>query len=249
MSLSSFSSLGQFMERRSGSGAAPAAGLNTISSTSLVYYYPFESADVSGSTCQNKITGGTFDLTLVGAPVQTSVFRNGAGALETSVSKYANLTTATNFFSTTQSFCFKFRVTAINGFIQLINTLSGTSGTSHNCFVQIYNNTAPYILRVVLFVPSYAEIAISSSIAANTWYSVAVVKNGTNIQTYLNGSATGSYTGGINYLLTTNQVNRLFIGNDIQSPSHFMNGAMDDFRIYNRAISAAEVLALHNSTV
>jgi hypothetical protein len=248
MSLSSFSSIGNLAKyKRASGGGAAAAGESTISSTSLVYYYPFESADVSGSTYKNGITGGTYNLTLAGTPVQTGTKINGAGALETSVSKFAYLTTPTNYYSTTQSFCFKFRVTAISGYVALLHSLWGSSGNNLNFMIQIYNNTAPYVVRGVFNNPSYGEIAISSSIAANTWYSLAVVKNGSSIQCYLNGASSGS--SGTNFLTTANQVNRLYIGTDHTQPSFYMNGAIDDVRVYNRAISLAEAQALHNSIV
>jgi hypothetical protein len=246
MSLSSFSSLGQLVQFRKPTSSAGATGLDTISTTSIVYFYPFETADVSGATYKNGISAGTYDLTLAGTPVQTSTKINGGGALETSVSKFAYLTTPTNYYSTTQSFCFKFRVTAVSGYVALLHSLWGSSGNNLNFMIQIYNNSPPYVVRGVFNNPSYGEIAISSSIAQNTWYSLAVVKNGSSIQCYLNGASSGS--SGSSFLTTANQVNRLYIGTDHTQPAFFMNGFIDAVYIYNRALSGAEVLALHNST-
>lgn len=247
MSLSSFSSIGQLIKFNN-IGIPPGPGLNNISSQNIIFYYPFESADVKNSTCRNNIISGTYDLTLTGTPVQTSVYKNGSGSLETSVSKFAYLTTPTNYYSTTQSFCFKFYMTAISGYVALLHSLAGSSGNTLIFMVQIYNSP-PSALRVVFNNPSYKEISISSSIAINTWYSVCIVKNGTSIQTYLNGVATGSVSDGNSYLTTTNQINRLYFGTDSTQPSYYINGYMDDIRVYNRAISSTEAQNLHNSIV
>jgi 3-methyladenine DNA glycosylase Tag len=78
--------------------------------------------------------------------------------------------------------------------------------------------------------------------ALNQWQFIAVTMSGTNVTHYLNGETNG--TGTIN-TTTTNGSNSLYIGSrgDLVTK---MKGAIDEVRIYNRALSATEVLSLYN---
>jgi len=132
MSLSSFSSLGQYVEVKSAaSGGTAGAGANVISSTGLVYYYPFETADVSGSTCANKIAGGTSNLSLFGSPtISTSIFQCGSASILTDANKYAAFTNNEAFYSTDASVAFWFRVISVpstDGYFCLAETVNSSS--------------------------------------------------------------------------------------------------------------------------
>ena len=90
----------------------------------------------------------------------------------------------------------------------------------------------------------------ASDLSISTWYHVGIVANGSTIQMYLNGAATGS-PGSYNGTLKTSFTNiRLGAKPDdgtgvSGSTPLFFNGRMDDVRFYNRALSFAEVLALY----
>lgn len=84
-----------------------------------------------------------------------------------------------------------------------------------------------------------------TAIATNTWYYVAVVKSGTNITVYKNGISLGTQAA---YQNLSNAAVNFQIGRlDWWTPGYFI-GSIDDVRLYNRALSAAEIMALYNAT-
>jgi hypothetical protein len=80
--------------------------------------------------------------------------------------------------------------------------------------------------------------ASHTPLTLNTWSHVAVTYDGSNMLLYVNGAlvATKAQTGTI---ATGNQALR--IGNSNASISEGFNGLIDEIRIYNRALSAAEI--------
>lgn len=84
-------------------------------------------------------------------------------------------------------------------------------------------------------------------ISSGTWYSISVVvNNGSSVQFYLNGYPSGQGVPTQSFIYPPNA---LRLGSS-QSGYYggYANGKLDDVRIYNRALSAAEVLAIYNST-
>ena len=89
-----------------------------------------------------------------------------------------------------------------------------------------------------------AEIYSTKQITDTNWHHIAVVKNGdagNNVTFYVDGVASGSAAAGT---VTTpsgpKQIGALLDGSFL---AHF-NGSLDDLRLYNRALTAAEVLRL-----
>jgi hypothetical protein len=86
-----------------------------------------------------------------------------------------------------------------------------------------------------------------SAIALNNWHFIAATYDGNYVQLYIDGSPSGGpqgYNGGI--YQGTSQV---LIGGSImwESYSNTFNGIIDDVRIYNRALSPEEILAIYNA--
>jgi len=78
----------------------------------------------------------------------------------------------------------------------------------------------------------------TASLALNTWTHVAMTYDGANMRYYVNGVLVGTTpgTGGIN---VANGAIR--IGGNNSSTGEFFNGKIDEVRVYNRALSAAEI--------
>ena len=82
-----------------------------------------------------------------------------------------------------------------------------------------------------------------SGVPTNTWTHVALVLGGGNGVLYINGAVAGTNTisekpsdlGTLGYA---------YIGKSWFTADPYLNGQIDEFRIYNRALSAAEVQAL-----
>jgi len=86
--------------------------------------------------------------------------------------------------------------------------------------------------------PSDADFPI------NNWYQIAIVADGSSYRIYSNVvlKASGTYSG------TVRDFNYdLFLGS-FSSTARFINALIDDVRIYNRALSAAEIKALYDAT-
>ncbi len=87
--------------------------------------------------------------------------------------------------------------------------------------------------------------AARASLPLNTWTHLTVTYDGTTLRLYVNGTQVGSraMTGA---LLTSTGALRIG-GNSIWG--EFFQGRIDEIRVYNRALSAAEILADMNTPV
>ena len=95
--------------------------------------------------------------------------------------------------------------------------------------------------------PSSGEAYTNPAIPANVWAHIAVTYSGGTVSVFINGALLRTFTG-VNSPLTNNSP--VDIGRMLYSGGyrHFFSGKMDDMRLYNRALSAAEVTALYNAT-
>jgi hypothetical protein len=75
---------------------------------------------------------------------------------------------------------------------------------------------------------------------ANQWYHLAVERNGSLYTIYVNGVAVGSDS---NANVIPDQATPLTIG---EAEGDYFNGLLDEVSIYNRALSASEIQAIHN---
>ena len=82
------------------------------------------------------------------------------------------------------------------------------------------------------------------SMTANQWYHVVVTYDGSNVIGYVNGSPadTAARTGPISYADNT-----LIVGASTLGSAHPFHGKVDDFRIYHRVLSPAEVSDMYNN--
>jgi len=85
------------------------------------------------------------------------------------------------------------------------------------------------------------RIVWTSGIDAGEWHHAAITHDGTTYRAYLDGSANGTYTAGT----TVQNGERVFVGTSYSS--NFMNGKIDDFRIYDVTLSAEEIGDVYGS--
>ncbi len=76
----------------------------------------------------------------------------------------------------------------------------------------------------------------------NVWHHLAGTYDGTNLKLYIDGTleVTTAYTGSI-----ANSVFSVNIGRNTQETGRFYKGAIDDVRIYNRALTQDEIAAIY----
>lgn len=84
----------------------------------------------------------------------------------------------------------------------------------------------------------------TSTIQSSSWNMVSYVFNGQTVKFYIDGvlKGFGNFSGNI----STSSL-PLEIGRDAHGPIEWLNGSIDDLRIYNRALTDAEVSALYAS--
>lgn len=123
-----------------------------------------------------------------------------------------------------------------------------TDGSS----VAVINRNGPYLLwlngnRTMgpgLLQGSWNWTNSSDAVALNDWSHIALTYDGTTQRLYVNGQPSGvstSLTGNID-----TRTSGIVIGRDTSSGGRmYFDGAIDDARLYNRALSASEVAGLY----
>lgn len=77
----------------------------------------------------------------------------------------------------------------------------------------------------------------------DTWYHYTLVYDNKNVKTYLNGSKFFEFPYSKSF--TSNNM-PLEIGRDMPGALEYMDGSLDDLRIYNRSLSDQEVMTIYN---
>jgi hypothetical protein len=87
----------------------------------------------------------------------------------------------------------------------------------------------------------------TSALSADTWYHVTFVREGDSITNGYKAYFNGAYTGAAN-TGTWSSTDYFVIGGRTDGQGQYFPGVIDDVRVYNRALSAQEVLNLYNSS-
>ncbi len=96
--------------------------------------------------------------------------------------------------------------------------------------------------RNMIYTGTWTTNPGNSSISANKWYYTVMVYDGSNIKSYLNGlfdgstAKTGSLTGD-----GCLQIGRYTTGGCTSSPSSYLNGYLDELRIYKAVLSQTQI--------
>jgi len=83
----------------------------------------------------------------------------------------------------------------------------------------------------------YGSLESTTVIAADTWYYVVALHDGSNDYLYVNGKLESTQAN----TASLNSVSPVFIGRYTQSNTGLFNGTIDEVRIWNRSLSASEV--------
>ena len=109
--------------------------------------------------------------------------------------------------------------------------------------VDIQNTTNK--IRFVLYNGASNEIVSSSVVSTNQWYHICVtIDSGTDGKLYINGNLENEQTISPALYTTTQDI---FIGGDGAS-TNYLDGKIDQVRIFDKAISSSEVTTLYNET-
>jgi hypothetical protein len=193
----------------------------------LVGLYHFTGNANDSSTAANNGT-------VTGATLTTGYDSEANGAYSYDGNDYITLASAIPITGTSYSFTFWIKPSTS---VQLV---AGKSDDGNSYVAYFISGTLYH--RCNLATSSVASC--SHTIVTNTWVHIAIVRNGNgnNITFYVDNVAkTTSYTGTLpNNPCTPNQFG---VG---RSPIIYMNGAIDEFRAYNRALSTDELTQIYN---
>jgi hypothetical protein len=85
-----------------------------------------------------------------------------------------------------------------------------------------------------------SDICSNTSVSSNTWYFLAGVYRGNQQEVWINGILDKVRSGSASYMSYPVDFGRY-------SGGYYANGLIDEVRIYNRALSDAEIQALYNA--
>lgn len=134
------------------------------------------------------------------------------------------------------------RPTSLSGWRSVILKERGTDGLAYGLYA---HDNAPRPSAYVNVSNLDREVQGTSALPLNTWTHLTMTYDGTSIRLYVNGTltATRAQTGNI-----TVSAQKLAIGGNTPW-GEFFAGLIDDVRIYNRALSAAEITTDMNTPV
>jgi hypothetical protein len=122
---------------------------------------------------------------------------------------------------------------------RFVSKATGTAEQAHDWMLGLAGNRLRFRLKTNGMTTTL--IASSGDVPLNTWYHATATYDGTRMRLYLNGSEVGfvAKTGAV--AASSNVPHNL--GRNPDGSNH-MHGALDDVRIYNRALTPAEIGAL-----
>jgi len=97
---------------------------------------------------------------------------------------------------------------------------------------------------IIGFYDGASVLNSTGAVPKNAWTHIAITANATALKIYLNGSLDSTHT--ISSLNFDSSGNAGFIGSWITGTDYEFDGSIDQLRIFNKAISAAEVTQLYN---
>jgi len=98
--------------------------------------------------------------------------------------------------------------------------------------------------------PSYNLVSGNAQVPLNTWAYVTVVRNGPSISFYINGNLDAAFSAAADSNPFRNGANALRVGGQNRgSVTRFLNGKIDEVRMYNQALSQAQIQADMNSPI
>ncbi len=220
-------------------GSGPDSAEVSVTPSPLAVHLKF---DESTGTLAADSSGRAFHATLVNAPTfATGKLGNALGLTPTS-SQYAKLPSGvvSGFTDFTVSTWVK-----VNAFATWQRIFDFGTATNNYMFLTTqYNATAPNNakLRFGIRTPTIGEQNVSGTgiaLTAGVWTHVAVTRSGTTVSLYVNGALAGSGTIALNPSdLGTTTLN--YLGKS-QFNDPYLDGALDDFRLYSQALSASEI--------
>jgi hypothetical protein len=206
-------------------------GLASVAPAKLVAHWKLD--DGSGTTATDS-SGNGFNGTLIGGPTWVVGFDGVGGALEfDGRDDYVDFGNPAGWPAgkAPRTLCGWGKTNSIASGWRWIASY-GSEGTGLATFIGLNGNT--------LYVGGYGDdISVNNVWVVGEWFHVGVTYDGTTAKAYVNGREAASMTKSWNTTLS-----RARIGQQVNGYNEFWNGAVDDVRLYDQALKAAEIKAL-----
>jgi fibronectin type 3 domain-containing protein len=221
------------------------AGEGTISSEASMWINDLQlrlKFDETGGTTAADSSGNSRNATLINGPTFAPGKIGNALVFAASSSQYATL--PTGLVSTLNDFTISTWVkpTSLDNWARVFDF---GSGTATNMFFAPQNgeNGKP---RFAIKISNSAEQMIdgASALSAGVWTHVAVTLSGSTATLYINGVAVGTNNAMTFKPSGMGSTTQNYLGKSQYADPYF-NGAIDDLRIYRRALSATEITDLY----
>jgi len=122
------------------------------------------------------------------------------------------------------------------------------SGTSKYMFLTIQAGTANVMRYAIKNGGPEQQVSFNYTLPLNTWTHFAVIQSGNTCTMYINGTAVASNTGVTIKPSTIGSTTQNYLGKS-QYNDPIFNGSIDGFKIYSRALSAAEIQNFSNNQI
>jgi len=189
-------------------------------------------SDLSGNSNNGTLTNGpTFNATNMG-----SIVFDGTN-------DYIYRSSLSNFNSSTYTILLwgKFVSVSSSGVLFNLGRSSGDADTE----AQLYYSNSRLVYWDFAGSIAFNFIQSSGTLSTNVYQYLGFTKNSTNGTFYINGYSSGTGTAAFDANISTNDFT---IGADIRDSINYVNGNISQFLIYNRVLTASEVLQNYNAT-
>jgi hypothetical protein len=216
---------------------------NVLQDSSLVGWWPLTAAN--GSTARDMSgngNDGTWSGTKAGTNGYWSAGKTGAwSGYFNSTNNLINVTNKTLNITGPITMMAWVNTTMTSGYSAVVSK-GGGSFRDYYFALRANNTLSIYIGGASGY---GGQPVISPTWSTTNWTHVAVTANGANIVAYINGQQAASVAS--TAVATNSSGSNFYIGNDVSIGTYWAKGNMADVRIYNRALSQAEIQAIYNA--
>lgn len=197
--------------------------------------------DENTGTLAKDATGGPNDGTLLNGPAWSGGVDGGALTFDGINDKMdlnygPTLLGATDFTASTW-----IRLNAGAGAASIISQREA-GGSGHQGEYVVWTRNDGKVEFFVYNDSAYQFLLVSpQAINDGKWHQLTAVRSGSNGYLYIDGTLAAQGSGTLRTLLNR----KVYIGYDGRDNNRFVNGQLDDVRLYSRALSAAEASQLH----
>ena len=198
--------------------------------------------DESAGTTAADVSGNGWDATLINAPTWTAGVFGNAVLLTATSSQYATL--PTGVVANLNDFTISVWVYP-NSMSTWQRVFDFGTGTATYMFLATSNSSVP---RFAIRLNSGTEQVLdgTAALTTGTWRHIAVTLSGSTGKLYVNGSLVRTNTAMSLHPSSLGSTTHNYIGRSQFSADPYLNGAINDVRIYSRALSASEITAQVN---